>query len=328
MNYYAGIDLGGTKIYSVILDESGKILAREKVKTGSTDNQNDVIQRISDCYRKALKTSGIADDQIKAIGMAVPSPVNVDRGILIHAPNLGWKNIPLASIMHRETGKPFFIDNDVNLGVYGEYSFNKNIKGENIYGMFVGTGIGGGYIRNGQIIRGKNHTAGEIGHMIVKTGGPHCNCGRNGCLEAIAGKLGIIANIRKKVDKEGKTTLLSTISPEWRKNIGSSALKKCWDAGDLPVMKAIRKSAVTIGIAAANLINAVGIDTLILGGGVIEELGDVMIPLIRQSMTEYSIGNGAEGIEVVQSHLGDDAVALGAGWFASRPENRRYLITQ
>ena len=304
MRYYCGIDLGGTKIYSLIMNDKQEILGREKLKTNGSQGLDNVVARIVECYRKVLETSGVKEKDIEAIGMAVPSAVDVNGGILLHAPNLGWKNLHLSKIMYENTKKPFFIDNDVNMGVYGEgkLGIGKNFK--HLYGMFVGTGIGGGYIYNGRLVRGLNFTTGEIGHMIVKIGGTRCNCGRKGCLEAIAGKIGIINYIKKMVEKKGKKTLLDEISPDWKKGIGSSLLSKCFLKGDEVVVKALTRSAQAIGIAAANIINLTGVEAILLGGGLIEELGDTLIPIIKSYMIEYSMAGGSKGVKLLKSILG------------------------
>jgi glucokinase len=326
MKFYAGIDLGGTKIYSVIIDEKGKILGSEKTKTNREDDQENIISRILESYLKALSKAGLTASDIECVGMAVPGAVNVDEGILINAPNLGWKNIELTKKLSVIFRKPFFIDNDANLGIYGEYSFNKPENVTNIYGLFIGTGIGGGYISDGEIIRGTNFTAGEIGHSIIKIGGPLCNCGKRGCFEAMAGKLGITNYMKKEVDRKKMKTMLNEICPDWRKSVGSKDLHKCFIKNDRLVVKAITRSAKVTGIVCANLINQIGVDAILLGGGLIEELGDILIPIINEYMVDYAFGDGARGIKLFKSRLGDDAIALGAAWYASRPENKKYLI--
>nr|HPO50984.1 ROK family protein [Spirochaetota bacterium] len=180
-------------------------------------------------------------------------------------------------------------------------------------------------IFDGKIVRGMNYTAGEVGHMVVKIGGPRCNCGKSGCLEAIAGKVGIINYITKLVDKRSEKTLLSEVCPDWRKSVGSSALSKCFIKSDKVVVSALTRSAKALGIAAANIINLLGVEAILLGGGLIEELGDVLIPIIKDYMVEYSMANGAKGVEILKSSLGDDAVALGAAYHVKLPENAKYL---
>ena len=120
MDYYAGIDVGGTKIYSVIIDTAGRRLSRAKVKTGHDHDFDSVMKRIRECYDKALEKAELEDSDIKALGAAVPSAVNLESGTIIHAPNLGWKNIKAPEIFYKMFGKPVFLDNDVNLGTFGE----------------------------------------------------------------------------------------------------------------------------------------------------------------------------------------------------------------
>ncbi len=318
MRYYCGIDLGGTKIYSILCDSSGKIIARKKIKTQASSGFDAVFENIVTCYAELLKKSEIVDDEVEKIGLAVPSAVNTATGMLLDACNLGWKNVPLARMLSERLKKSVFMDNDVNMGVFGEYSFGAASKFSNVYGIFAGTGVGGGHICNGSINRGKNFTAGEVGHMVVKINGPECNCGRKGCLEAIAGKAGMVKYMKKQEEKNSMKTLLSEISPEWRTTVGSAALNECYKKKDALVVKAIDRASEAIGIAAANIINLIGVEALILGGGVIEEMGSVMLPVIAENARKYAIAGGAEGVEIIVSKLGDDAVALGAAWYAAK----------
>lgn len=327
MKYYGGIDLGGTKVYSIIIDEKGNILSRSKKKIAHLDNFDEILDTIVSCYNESLEASQIESDKIEAVGMAVPSSVDIQKGILKHAPNLGWKDIEIAKLMHEKLNKPVFIDNDVNMGTFGEYHFTNAKNYKHIYGIFMGTGVGGAYMIDGNIIRGKNYTAGEIGHMIVSIDGPHCNCGNKGCLEAIAGKVGMIEYLKRKVEK-GEFTLLDEISPNWRTSVGSSALKKAYLKNDKLVKKAIKKTAKAIGIACANLVNTIGVEAIILGGGVVEEMGSLFIERIQKHLHKNAIADGDNGVELIQSVLGDDAVALGAAWFVSLPEKSDLLYTK
>ncbi|PKL43152.1 MAG: hypothetical protein CVV41_10555 [Candidatus Riflebacteria bacterium HGW-Riflebacteria-1] len=320
MNYYCGIDLGGTKIYSVLCDESGAIVARRKVKTQASSGFDQVFANIITCYEELLQKAALESAAVVKIGLAVPSAVNVNTGILLNACNLGWKNIPLAHLLSERLHKPVFMDNDVNMGVFGEYSFGEASQFSNVYGIFAGTGIGGGHICNGTINRGKNFTAGEVGHMVVKINGPECNCGNKGCLEAVAGKAGMIKYMKKQEEKRGLKTMLSEISPDWRTMVGSSALKECYQKKDALVVKALKRSARALGIAAAGIINLIGVEALIFGGGIIEEMGDLMIPGIKKNVEKYAIAGGAEGVKIIISQLGDDAVALGSAWYAAKQE--------
>ena len=325
MQYFAGIDLGGTKIYVIIIDKNGTILSRVKTKIGGENNFDFIVDAIIKAYKDAIKDANLEEKDIVSVGMAVPSSVNIETKTLIYAPNFGWKNIQLSKIMSEKLKKPFFMDNDANMGTYGEYALGAAKGLKHIYGIFVGTGIGGGYITNNDVERGYNFTAGEIGHIIVKIDGTKCNCSKRGCLEAIASKVGIIKYIKKRVEKKGENTILDKISPNWRKSVGASALYKALTNGDKVVKKALMRSGKAIGISAANIVNLIGVEGIILGGGVIEELGDFLIPIIKQNLIKYSMSNGADKIKLLKSTLGDDAVALGVAWFSSLEKNKEYL---
>jgi glucokinase len=211
------------------------------------------------------------------------------------------------------------------MGVFGEYNFGSGKGYKSIYGMFVGTGIGGGYIVNGEIVRGVNYMASEVGHHIIKMNGPQCNCGNRGCLEAIAAKAGMIKYMKKLVDKRGKKTVLDSVEPNWRSTVGSSALRKALEKKDAVVMKTLKRSARAIGIAAANIVTLTGAEAIVMGGGVTEEMGDFFMPLIKKSMLKNTYANGSEGVELLLSQLGDDAVAMGTAWYVRLPENRDKL---
>ncbi len=326
MDYFAGVDVGGTKIYTVIINEDGDILGRAKLKTGDDKAFAVVFQRILECYRTACQNAQIEESRIQAVGLTVPSSVDRVQRIIKHAPNLGWKNVKFSEPLKLGFGKPVFVDNDVNMGVFGEYHFGAGKGLKSIYGMFVGTGIGGGYVFDGQIIRGIAYTAGEIGHMIIKMNGARCNCGHKGCLEAYAAKAGMINYMKRLVEKRGKKTILEDLAPNWRSSVGSSALRKAYKKKDKVVKKALKRSANAIGVAAANLISVVGIDAIIVGGGVVEEMSEFFMPRIKKSTMQHTFANGAEGVALLESQLGDDAVALGAAWFVRLPEKQSMLF--
>ena len=326
MEYYAGIDVGGTKIYSTIIEKKGTILSREKIKTGGKKDLDTILERIINCLKEAISKAGIQIADIKSIGIAVPSSVDVKKGLLLYSPNLGLKNIEIAKIFKQRIKKPLFIDNDGNMGVFGEYSFGAGKDSTNLYGLFIGTGIGGGFIMDNKIIRGPGYTAGEIGHMVIKRNGLVCGCGNKGCLEIIGGKVGMINYMKKLTRKKKKKTLLKKLEPDWKRMVGSSKLKEAFEKKDKIVIKAIKRSADAVGIACANLVNSIGIEAIVLGGGVIEEMGDVILPIVKKKMEKYAIAGGAKYVKLFKSKLGDDAVALGAAWFVRLPENKNMLL--
>jgi len=323
MKHYVGIDLGGTKILALAINDQGEILGRAKVKTGADTSVDAVFAKIHESYTTACQKASLSPDDIHAVGLTVPSSVDYQRMVITHAPNLNWIDLPFRELLRTTFQKPAFIDNDVVMGTFGECHLGVGKGYHRIYGMFIGTGIGGGYLVNGEIVRGIN----EVGHHIIKMNGPRCSCGNRGCLESLAAKSGMIQYMRRCVEKKGRKTLLDKLAPNWRVSVSSSALRKAHAKKDKVVMRALARSAEAIGVAIGNLITLVGVDAIILGGGIIEEFGDFFLPRIKKSMLANTFANGARNVELLRSTLGDDAVALGAAWFVSDPKHTELLFT-
>ena len=326
MGYFAGIDVGGTKIYAVVINDAGTILGRAKIKVGQDTCFDTILNLMRDCYHIAVNNARLTEEQIDAVGASAPASVDRRRCVILHAPNLAWENVKFSDSMKEAFQKPFFLDNDVNMGAFAEFHLGAGKNYQSIYAMFIGTGIGGGYIVDGKIIWGVNYTAGEVGHAIIKIGGQRCSCGNRGCLESVSAKSGMIKFMKKAVDKHGQATLLEQLEPDWRMSVGSSALRKAWKKHDRVVTQALKRSADGIGIAAANLISITGVEAIILGGGMIEELDDFYLPRVKKVMRKNTMANGAKNVGLLKAKLGDAAVALGCAWFVRLPENQELLF--
>ena len=210
-----GVDMGGTKILSAVIDAEGNILGTAKVPTKADAGTSVVIDRIADSIQQAIGKSGVNEASIAAVGIGAPGPLDPETGVVIFAPNLGWRDVPLKTELEARVGIPTFVDNDVNVGTLGEHAFGAGKGVQNIVGIFVGTGIGGGIILQGELFHGASKTAGEIGHIIVKADGPKCGCGTRGCLEALASRTAMTKQLQKAIKKKGKKSVISKLT-EWR----------------------------------------------------------------------------------------------------------------
>ena len=190
--YNICLDVGGTKVLGVIFNEKREIIYRlkKRSKTGeaSTKSVEDVIISI---VEEMIKESGIKRSEINAIASCAPGVINQQTGIVLFAPNLPMRNYNMRAVMEDKFGVPFFVGNDVNLGVLGEYKYGCGRGYKNIVGLFVGTGMGGGLILDGKMYTGNLFKGAELGHIILDPEGPLCNCGQRGCLEAFSSKTGI-----------------------------------------------------------------------------------------------------------------------------------------
>ena len=311
-----GVDMGGTKILSAVIDAEGNILGTAKVPTKADAGTSVVIDRIADSIQKAIGTSGVNETSIEAVGIGAPGPLDPETGVVIFAPNLGWRDVPLKAELEARVGIPTFVDNDVNVGTLGEHAFGAGKGVQNIVGIFVGTGIGGGIILQGELFHGASKTAGEIGHIIVKADGPRCGCGRRGCLEALASRTAMTKQFQKAIKKKGKKSVISKLTNGDLSAIRSGVLAKAIRANDKLTLKIFKKATKYLGIGIGSIVNFLNPEMIILGGGVVEALDDTFLDNIRAAAAKYALPNTLDGVQIVRAKLGDNSGILGAAALA------------
>ncbi len=308
--YRIGLDVGGTKVLGAIFDGERNIVHRLKKKsTEQGAEAENVEQVIINVVEELLDSSGIPLDQITAIASSIPGVIDQNAGVVLFTPNLPWRNYDIGSAMLRRFGVPFFIGNDVNLGVLGEYRFGAARGFRNVVGLFVGTGVGGGLILNGELYTGNKFKAGELGHMTLDPEGPLCGCGKRGCLEAFSSKQGMSAYIRKQVSR-GRGSLLAKAVQEGV--FKSKKLKKALLAGDAVAMEAVDRACHYLAVATGSLINIFSPDLVLYGGGVVEAVGDTFLEKILREVDDYCMAEIRSTVELKNASLGDDSVLYGA----------------
>lgn len=309
-DYWVGFDLGGTKMLATVFDGNFKKLGRERKRTKGNEGAEAGVERVINTIDGALKDAKIEPGQLAGIGMACPGPLDLNKGILIEAPNLGWKNVPIKQHLERKYGCPVVILNDVDAGVYGEYRFGAGRDSRCVIGVFPGTGIGGGCVYEGRIIRGKVRSAMEIGHVRVAPG-PRCGCGRRGCLEAVASRLAISAAVAAAAYRGQAPHLVKQCGTDLSK-IRSSALADSIKAGDTVVEQIVRDAAATIGVALGGIINVMSPDVVVLGGGLVEAMPKLFVEEVEKAARGTVMPSFEETFKVQVAKLGDDATSLGA----------------
>jgi glucokinase len=315
--YFAGVDLGGTKILTGIFDKDLNCLGRAKVSTKAERGPEEVIERIARCVRDAADECDLELKQIQAAGIGAPGTVDFETGRIIFAPNLQWEDVPLKKILEKELGVPVFVENDGNAAILGIYETELAAKPRHVVGIFLGTGIGGGIILDGKLYSGFSGTAGEIGHMVIQVGGPKCNCGNRGCFEALASRTAIFRRLSEAVADGKKTLLTDSLGPDL-KDLRSGDLRKAIKKGDKLVEQIIEEAAEYTGIAVANIINLMNPQVVVLGGGVIDALGDEMMAIVLETAQDYGMSGATKGVDIVASKKGDDAGILGGAVLARR----------
>ena len=194
--YNICLDVGGTKVLGAIFNENREIIYRLKKRSKGQGNASENVEKvIVDVVEEMIAESGIPRDKLHAIASCAPGVIDQERGVVLFTPNLPWRDYDIRKSMEKKFGVPFFVGNDVNLGVLGEHTFGAARGYRNVVGLFVGTGVGGGLILNGELYTGNQFKAAEMGHMVMDPEGPLCGCGQRGCLEAFSSKQGMSAYI-------------------------------------------------------------------------------------------------------------------------------------
>lgn len=316
-DYYVGVDLGGTKILAGVFDDKLTCLGRNKMSTKPDRGATEVIARIARCVHDAIDECDLEPKQLKGVGVGAPGAIDVAQGRVIFAPNLQWEDVALKKALEKELGVPVAIENDANAATLGVYETELQSKPRHMVGIFIGTGVGGGIIIDGKMYSGFNGTAGELGHMIIEVNGPKCNCGNRGCFEALASRTAIFRKIHAAVKDGQKTILTEMLGPDLA-DLRSGDLRKAIRKGDSLVEKVVEEAAEYTGIAVANLMNILNPQAIVLGGGVIDALGDEMMAIIVATANDYVMSGTGKGIDIIASKTGDDAGIIGAGVLARR----------
>jgi glucokinase len=313
--FWVGFDLGGTKMLATVYDDDFDIVANKRKKTRAQEGAKTGVERMIQTVTQAMEEAGLAVEQLSGIGVGCPGPLDLDKGIVFQTPNLGWKNVKLGKQLEAAFSCPAVILNDVDAGTYGEYSFGAAKNSRCALGIFPGTGIGGGCIYEGEIIRGKTSSCMEIGHIQVVPDGPLCGCGRRGCLEAVASRLAI-ASACASAAYRGEAPFLLEQAGMNISNIRSGALAASVKGGDTVVELILREAARQIGIAAANAINLLSPDVLVLGGGLVEAMPELFCGEVQNAAEKRVMDSFKGTFKVAEAELGDHATVMGAAAWA------------
>ena len=308
-SYNICLDVGGTKVLGAIFNEKDEIIYRLKKRSKSGgEGAADVEKVIIDVVEEMIRESGIDRKKINAIASCAPGVIDQNTGVVLFTPNLPWRNYDLAGAMRKQFGVPFFVGNDVNLGVLGEYKFGAAQGYRNVAGFFVGTGLGGGLILNGSLFTGNQFKAAEYGHMILDPEGPLCNCGQRGCLEAFSSKQGMSAYIRQQVSRGRETMMAEAVQDGVFR---SKKLKKALAAGDAVAVEAVDRACHYLAVATGNIINTLSPDLVLYGGGVIEAVGEIFLEKVLREVDRYCMPAIRSTVDIKIASLGDDSILYG-----------------
>ena len=307
--HVGAIDIGGTNIVAVVLDHAFKVVSRRKIKSRSKKDDEPTEDRVIRAMRDALDEADIG--KVVGIGIGSPGPLDPFEGIVIETPNLAWKNFPLAKVVSDAFDVPAALDNDVNLGTLGEWRFGDVSQCNNVIGIFPGTGVGGGWVFDGKLFYGASGSAFEIGHMTLEVDGPFCGCGKRGCLEALTSRIAIAEQIAALAARHDAPYIYERCGADIAQ-IRSGIIAEAIAAGEKMVEAVVRKAAYYTGIGAANLINVVSPQAVVLGGGLVEAMGPLYMEEVSRAIKEHAMSFVAKDVRLMTARLGDDAVVMGA----------------
>ena len=305
--YVVGVDLGGTKIYTALVDLEGNIVKEKTVETLAHEGEQAVKERIIDTINYVI--DGTDKNLIKSIGIGSPGPLDVKNGVILESANLPFKNFEIVKSIKETYDLPTYLDNDANVATLGEFMFGAGKGTENMVFITASTGIGGGAVLNGKLFRGATGNALEVGHMTVSTEGPRCGCGNVGCAEALGSGTAI--------GKRAKEAVLSNVKTSLKNydNVTSKEVFKEAANGDRVAKKILNTSLTYLGIAVANTITNFDPEKVIVGGGVVNG-GDIVIDTIKNVVEERCMAAFVENCTIEKAVLGGKAGVLGAAALA------------
>ncbi len=282
---YLGVDIGGTKIQASLVAESGIILGRQRQstprpETGCPGGPERILAGVEAVMKAVLAEATLETTDLTAIGVAVPGVVEPKSGNVVVTPNMGLTGVAIGGHLENCFRVPVAIGNDGNLGAYGEAWLGSARHARSSLGIWVGTGIGAGFVMKGKVWRGARESAGEIGHIVMQIGGPVCGCGNHGCLEALASRTAIERDIRAAL-AAGGTSKLTEISGGDLSVIRSGAIRKALKAEDPLVSGILHRAAETLGYACLTVRHLIDPEVIVLGGGLIEACSEYMMPILE-----------------------------------------------
>ncbi len=298
--YKIGIDLGGTKLLGILVDQKHNILTKKKVRIRQNITIDNLITEIVDTYYDLASNL-----HIESFGLSVPSSVRSNSGIAAFLPAYGSKDIPFKNLIESKVDIDVKIENDVNMATFAEHKIGAGVGMKSLYTFYPGTGIGGGYIEDSKLIRGYNGTAGEIGHMVIDINGAKCKCGSVGCLETIVSNAGFRRLLGEAISDNKSSELFGM------DDFSSNDIVNAWNNDDVTVKNILTYQAEVLGIAIANVINISGVELIVIGGQIYHKLKDELIPIVKDSAKKHAIGSGMKNVDIVLNHFGAEAPALG-----------------
>jgi glucokinase len=308
----AGVDLGGTKIQTVIVDPEGVVLGQCRLATPQDRGPAGVLEAMVDSVRQAMADGSVDPALLVGVGVGSPGQIDHDAGTVSHAGNLpDWLGtIEVSAPLRAALGVPIELANDVQVGVMAESRLGAGRPYSSMLGIFCGTGVGGGIVIHDELWLGRG-AAGEVGHMVVEPDGAPCPCGRKGCLEAYAGRAAMEAEARRRIAHGKHSDLIKIMEKKGRTRMSSGVWAKALEKHDHLAVHLIDRAIWALGLATASAVNLLDVEAVVIGGGLGTRLGAPFADRIREAMLPHLI-LPEKAPQVLSAALGDLGGAMGA----------------
>ncbi len=312
-----GVDLGATKLAVALVDAEGAVVASSRRPTHAERDADEVVADVITCVKQDCLS--VAASDVLAVGVGVAGQVDPATATVVHAPNLRWDDYPLGSRLSEALSVPAFVLTDVQAATYGEWHHGAGKNVTDLVCLFVGTGVGGGVISNGQLVQGCAGSAGELGHITIDlNGGPSCRCGNHGCLEAFAGGWAIARRAQQVAasDRRAASMMLELAGGD-AEAITAGVVSDAYHQGDPLAAEMVQRAGDALAAGAASIANAFNPCRLVLGGGVIEGLPE-LIDRVKAGISERALEAALRPLLIVKAELGGNSGTVGAAVWARR----------
>ncbi|HEX4382901.1 MAG TPA: ROK family protein [Myxococcales bacterium] len=323
---YVGVDLGGTNVRAAVIDMDGHVLGQEKHRLLSREPPQ-VAEAVVRAAKTACGAAGLPFAEMKGMGIGIAAMLESGTGMVLNAPNLGWKNVPFLKLLQARAGKlPLNIANDLSVAAWGEREAGAGRGVDDLVVVLVGSGVGAGIIMGGKLQEGASGVAGEFGHILVHPGGRNCGCGQRGCLEAYAGGHNLAAWARddlrialaaaraagQKYPAVGRKLLEAVGEPD---KVTAAAMERAAHEGDELSRRLLDEAGNLLGVALANLVTVLNPALLLLGGGVLNG-SPRMMRAATAGIDAHASKAARAALRIGEPHLGDHAGVVGAALLA------------
>lgn len=315
MDYFIGIDLGGTNVKTALVDRAGKIIVEDSRPTAAPGQPEKVSGDMVGAIVEVVKQSGLEKEQVLGIGIGCPGTVDPVNGVVIYSNNLDWHNYPLRDVLQDKTWMPVYMGNDANVAALGEVMAGSAKDAQSAIVVTLGTGVGSGVVFGSDILTGYNSAAAEFGHMVIVHGGEQCTCGRRGCLEAYTAAPGLIRDTKRAM-QANPDSLMWKVCPDIDMVDGRTSFE-AKDMGDAAAQKVVDDYVGYLACGLANMINGLQPEIISLGGGVANQGENLLGPLREKVFEEVYGGKGEKHTRIELCTLGYKAGLIGAAMLAA-----------